>query len=257
MRILVLVTSEYGQLHLKNLHAHAPSTWTIESWQTPRSFPLVIDYPEDYLPETMPATDLILSLAEVKGVAELIPDIAKMTGAKAVIAPIDSQAWLPFGLARQLRGWMDRQDVVCITPMPFCSLTQTHVNALRIKETYEGDPLIAEFVRYFGYPEFDVEVDQESKTIKQVTVTRDACCGCARFAAEKLVGTPIDDSLEQVGLHHHHYPCMATMGIDPMYSDTLLHISGNIMKDALKDALGDNLQVKYIKPQGHVGEAEE
>lgn len=257
MRILVLVTGEYGQMHLKNLNANAPSTWTIESWQTPRSFPLVIDYPEDYLPESMPPADLILSLAEVKGVAELIPDIAKMTGAKAVIAPIDSQAWLPFGLARQLRGWLERMDVTCVTPMPFCSLTLTHVNALRIREAYEEHPLITEFAQYFGMPEFEVEVDKETNTIKKVTVTRDSCCGCARFAAEKLVGTPIGDSLEQVGLHHHHFPCMATMGIDPMYSDTLLHISGNIMKDALKDALGDDLQVKYIKPQGHVDSDEE
>ncbi|MBN1963150.1 MAG: thymidylate synthase, partial [Anaerolineae bacterium] len=102
MRILVLVTGEYGQRHVENLRQHAPSDWQIEVWQTPRVLPPVLDYPEDYLPESLPACDLILSLAEVKGAAELIPDIAKMTGARAVIAPIDSVAWLPVGLARQL-----------------------------------------------------------------------------------------------------------------------------------------------------------
>ena len=40
----------------------------------------MIDYPEDFLPESFPAADLILSFAEHKGVAELLPDIAEMTG---------------------------------------------------------------------------------------------------------------------------------------------------------------------------------
>jgi len=35
-----------------------------------------------------------------------------MTGARAVIAPIDNVAWLPVGLARQLREWLDRMGFV-------------------------------------------------------------------------------------------------------------------------------------------------
>ena len=251
MRILVLKTGEYGQRHIDNMTKHAPADWQVESWQTPRALPIVLDYPEEYLPESLPAADLILSLAELPGVAEMIPDIAKMTGAKSVVAPIDSQAWLPFGLARQLRGWLAKIGVECVTPMPFCSLTETQYNALRLKESYE-DPLIREFARHFGRPAFEVEVDKKTKTVSSVVVTRDACCGCAHFAAEKLTGTPVDQSLEQVGLHHHHYPCQASMGIDPLYGDTLMHVSGNIMKDALKEALGDNLQAGTIRPAGYV-----
>jgi hypothetical protein len=247
MRVLVLVTGEYGQRHVDNMTRHKPDSWTIETWQTPRFLPPVLDYPEEYLPDSLPPADLILSLAELPGVAELIPEIAQMTGAKSVIAPIDSQAWLPFGLARQLREWLERIDVVCVTPMPFCTLTETHVNALRHRTTYD-DPLIREFARYFGRPAFEVTVDEKGETITNVEVTRDACCGCARFAAEKLVGTPVEDSLEQVGLHHHHYPCQASMGIDPLHGDTLMHVSGNIMKDALKEGLGDKLKIRYIKP---------
>ena len=41
------------------------------------------------------------------------------------------------------------------------------------------------------------------------------------------------------------------MGIDPQYGDTLLHVSGNIMKDALKEALAEHLQVRYIRPAGY------
>lgn len=44
------------------------------------------------------------------------------------------------------------------------------------------------------------------------------------------------------------------MGIDPLYSDTLMHVSGNIMKDAVKDALGNDLPVSYIRPDGYIEE---
>lgn len=251
MRILVLVTGEYGRRHVENLHAHAPEAWHIEAWDAPRLLPPVVDYPEDYLPDALPAADLILSLAEVRGVAELIPDIVRMTGAQAVIAPIDSQAWLPVGLARQLTGWLERMGVACVTPMPFCSLTETRSGAYRHTEPYDH-PLIAEFARHFGRPQFSVEVDRPGGTITGVRVQRDACCGCARFVAEKLPGTPTADALEAAGLHHHHYPCQASMGIDPLFSDTLMHVSGNLMKDALREALGDNLGTRYVRPDGRV-----
>jgi hypothetical protein len=145
-------------------------------------------------------------------------------------------------------------DVPCVTPMPFCALTEESYNTLRLKQNYDaslpGFDLIAEFARHFGRPAFEVAVDAPNGTITGVSVMRDACCGCARFAAEKLVGTSVEDSLEAVGLHHHHYPCQASMGIDPLYGDTLMHISGNIMKDALREALGSNYQPQYFRPGG-------
>jgi hypothetical protein len=251
MRLLVLYTGDYGLRHLDNLEQHAPEAWAVNRWQTPRVLPPILDYPEDYLPDSLPAADLILSLAEVRSVAEMIPEIAQMTGARAVIAPIDNQAWLPFGLARQLRDWLAAIDVACVTPMPFCSLAETHYNALRLKQTYDND-LIRTFAVHFGRPAFAVTVDKKSQTIASATVSRDACCGCARFVATKLPGTPLDDALEQAGLHHHHYPCRASMGIDPLYGDTLMHISGNLMKDALKEALGSDLQIRYVRPAGYV-----
>ncbi|GAI63079.1 unnamed protein product, partial [marine sediment metagenome] len=45
--------------------------------------------------------DLLLCLGENAGAAELIPGLAKMSQAKAVIAPIDDRDHLPAGLKRQ------------------------------------------------------------------------------------------------------------------------------------------------------------
>ncbi|MCJ7703596.1 MAG: hypothetical protein MUO62_18600, partial [Anaerolineales bacterium] len=132
MRILtVLSAGEYGERHLKNIQQHGPETWQIETWQAPQVLPPIIDYPEDYLPESFPPTDLILSFAEHKGVAELLPDIAKMAGVKAVIAAVDNETWLPRGLARQLRGWLERMGVPCATPKPLCSLTEKDYKVTR------------------------------------------------------------------------------------------------------------------------------
>mgnify|MGYP000272584693 CR=1 FL=1 len=253
MRILVVVTGDYGRRHLDNLRRHAPAHWAVEAWYTPAVLPPVLDYPEEYLPESLPPADLILSLAELPGAAELIPELARLSGAQAVIAPIDSQAWLPFGLARQLQGWLAQMGVACVTPMPFCSLTETHAGALRLRAAYDH-PLIREFAQRFGRPAFRIEADESGRQIGQVEVVRDACCGCARFVAGKLSGTPLADAVEQAGLHHHHYPCQASMGVDPLYGDTLMHVSGNIMKDAVKEALGDRLTARCIRPAGYVDE---
>lgn len=250
MRLLVLVTGEYGWRHVRNMQEHAPSTWKIATWETPKFLPPVVDYPEDYLPEALAACDVILSLAEVKGVAELIPEIALMTGAQAVIAPIDNVVWLPVGLARQLHDWLSRIDVACVTPKPFCSLTETEYNVMRFRQTYEN-PLIREFARHFGRPEFEVVVDEDNKAIVELHVVRDACCGCARFVSQKLNGTPLADAVESSGLHHHHYPCQASMGIDVQYGDTLMHISGNILKDAVRDAISPYYKPQYIRPDGY------
>ena len=89
MRVLAIISGEYGQRHVDNLCANGPTEWQIEVWQAPTALPPIVDYPEDFLPDELPPTDLILSFAEHKGVAELLPEVARMTGAQAVIAAVD------------------------------------------------------------------------------------------------------------------------------------------------------------------------
>jgi hypothetical protein len=221
----------------------------LEVWQAPKVLPPVVDYPEDYLPEEFPPADLILSFAEIPGVAELLPDIAKLTGARGVVAAVDNEAWLPRGLARQLRGWLERKDVVCVTPKPLCSLTETAFG-VKLKEWIKYDNQeIAAFARWFGKPELRITVDEDTKKISGVVVDRDAVCGCARFVAEGLVGVHVDDAEEKAGLLHHHYPCMASMLKDIDFNqDTLMHASGNILKRQVGEQVKPFKQVRYIRP---------
>jgi hypothetical protein len=248
MRILAIISGQYGQRHVDNIREHGPKEWAVNTWQSPAVLPPIVDYPEDYLPETLPQADLILSFAELKGAAELLPDIAKMTGAKAVIAGVDSEAWLPRGLAKQLRGWLEKRDVACATPKPLCSLTETHFGITRRQKEEHNSPLIAEFAKYFGKPELELTIDPKNRSVTAAAVKRDAVCGCARFTAEGLVGLSVDEVEEKAGLLHHHYPCMASMGKDIDFGDTLMHISGNLMKETVSEQIKPYM--RYFDPGG-------
>lgn len=248
MRILAVISGDYGQRHVANVHTHGPSEWTIETWRAPAVLPPVLDYPEDFLPDTLPAADLVLAFGEHPGVAELLPDIARMTGAQAVIAAVDNEAWLPRGLAQQLRGWLQNIGVTCVTPKPLCSLTETDYGLARRKRISYEDPWISEFARFFGQPDLQLAIDPETRTVSSAVVVRDAVCGCARHVAEGLIGVSADDAEQEAGLLHHHYPCLASMGIDGDYGDTLMHISGNLLKNNIGPQVKPFRRIQYIIP---------
>lgn len=249
LRILAVTQGLWGERIAEHLIANAPPHWSVDTWGAPRALPPIVDDPEDFLPADLPEVDLILSLGEVGGLAQLIPAAASRTGAQAVIAPIDRQEALPAGLARQLQTWLEQIDVACICPKPFCSLTTSSYNRPPLKQSYDH-PTIQQFAEHFGRPEFEANV--EGGRISAIEVTRDSACGCAQHVAENLVGTPVADAVEEAGLLHHHFPCLASMGKDADYNDTLMHVSGNFLKDSLKEELKTHLSTVYISPHGRV-----
>ena len=93
-----------------------------------------------------------------------------------------------------------------------------------------------------------------SRRITGAEVTRDAVCGCARYVAERLVGTSADDAEQEAGLQHHHYPCLASMGIDIDFGDTLMHVSGNVLKDNVGKQVKPFKTTRYIAPGRCTGE---
>jgi len=248
LRIFAIISGEYGARHVRNISQYGPDTWQVEAWYAPSSFPLMIDYPEDFLPKTLKPADLVCSFAEHKGVIELLPDVVKLTGARAVLAPVENEAWLPRGLARQLREWLDRMGVACATPKPLCSLTEHDYGVTRRQRQSFDNPLISEFARYFGQPSFNIQIDPESRKITAEEVRRDAVCGCARFVAENLVGVLADESLQKTGLLHHHFPCLASMGVDNDFGDTLMHVSGNVFRDDIAPQVKPFTQTLVITP---------
>jgi len=250
MKILIVLTKgEYGRRHLENIQKHKPQDWEIKTWQAAERYPLIIDYPEDHLPESFEPADLILSFAENKSVAELLPDIAQMTGAKGVIVSVDDVNWLPPGLARQLKGWLERKEVECATPKPLCSLTQTDYKITRRERESYDCPQISEFAQYFGQPRLDIEVDPDTRKILSAQVEIDAVCGCARHVAAGIIGLSVEEVEEKAGLQHHHFPCLASMvKLNDYNHDTLMHESAHLLVDNIHEQIKPFKQVRYFKP---------
>jgi hypothetical protein len=251
-RVLAVTQGLWGERIAANVVNHAPGDWEVKVWSAPRVIPPIVDDPDEFLPDELPGTDLLLALGEAAGLAQLIPDIVRMTGARSVLAPIDRSESLPSGLALQLEGWLAEVGVPIVFPMPFCSLTPETINRPPRKATYD-DPLVRRFAAHFGRPVFKATVDKDR--IGGIEVVRDAACGCARHVADGLVGVAIEDAVEEAGLLHHHFPCLASMNKDPEYQDTLMHVSGNILKDSLKEEIQPYLSVVYLQPSGRVEDA--
>ncbi len=249
--VLIVTQGQWGERIADNIGRFHPPSWVVERWSAPRRIPPVVDDPPEYLPPALPLVDLILALGETPGVAQLVPEIVKLTGAKSVIAPIDRTESLPPGLAAQLRRWLEDLGVAVVFPKPFCSLTETSYSLPPVQVGYQ-DPLISEFARVFGQPRFLASMGPDDH-ITLVLVERDSACGCARFVAQGLAGQPVAEAEFQAGMLHHHYPCLASMNQDPDYGDTLMHVSGHILRDAIKAEIRDYLEpTPYLRPDGRV-----
>ena len=249
MKILAVISGEYGNRHIRNIKKHGPEKWEINTWQTPPVFPPFIDDPDDLLPDELPEADLVLSFAEHKGAAELLPEIARITKTQAVLVAVDDESWLPRGLERQLREWLDDMGVACVTPKPLCSLTESTYGVTRHDIASYDNGLIREFAAYFGQPELKLEIAPDSRLITSAEVLRDAVCGCARYVAEGLIGLSVNEAEEKAGLLHHHFPCLASMVKLPHFNhDTLMHVSGQVLKNNVGAQTKPYKEVKSFKP---------
>jgi len=224
MHILAVVQGNYGRRIADHIQKCAPSHWKIEVYSFPPTLPPIIDEPEQFLPESLPRADLLLSLGENRGVAELIPNMVEMSGARAVIAPVDNRDWLPPGLANQVKAKLASLSVKIAFPVPFCALRGKNGN----------NPYLLQFAEYFGMP--GLRMDCNAGKIERVIISREAPCGCTRFVAEGLVGSKVGDAAEKAGLLHHSF-CWAGVEVDRQFGDSLMHRAAFQTMLAIKEAI--------------------
>ena len=257
MRILVVTQGPYGERIARNLRENAPKAWVVEELTLPRALPVLVEDPDEFLPQTLPQADLIVAAGESPGAAQLIPDIVARSAARTVVAPIDNSAWVPQGLANQLKRELAEKGVAAVFPKPFCSLTENGSGYRGAAQPYESE-LISEFARHFGRPKLKITVNPKSRLIERVDVERNSACGSVYHAARGLVGVSADEADPKAGLILHHYPCLCSMNqeqIDDKLYDTIMHVSGYIMNEEVA------AQVKpfrtppaYFKPGEYVEE---
>jgi len=233
MVILVLTQGPYGERIARNLRENAPLGWRIEETALPKRLPALIDEPDEFMPPAVPQSDLVLAAGESPGAAQLISTFVKRSGARSVIAPIDNSAWLPQGLANQLRAELAEMGVASAFPKPFCSLTESSYGFRRSARPY-NDELISKFAQRFGRPGLKIKVNPETRLIEHVEVLRNSACGAVAHAAKVMVGLHADEADVKAGLILHHYPCLCSMNqewLDDRLYDTLMHASGYIMNE--------------------------
>lgn len=223
MKILFAVQGRYGERIAANVRENGPKEWETSLLSLPPRLPAVIDDPADVLPAAIPPADLLVSLHETAGAADLIPDIAKACGAGAVLAAVDDRAACPPGLENQIRKRLAAMGIACSFPRPLCA--------------FDGGPhpFLTAFAGAFGRPRFAVARDGDR--VVSVAVLRDAPCGSARFVASILPGARAAEAPDTGALRHHHHPCLASMEIDPDLNDTIMHLSGYIVRAAIASAL--------------------
>ena len=228
-RLLVITQSLYGERIAEHIRRRAPGPWVVQQWAVP---PLDGQEPGHLLPPMLPTAELVLSLSESPDIACLLPEIARMTGARGVIAPIDDGRWLPADVAVQVRRGLGQLGVPCVFPKPFCSLSETRYNMAESVPDSSDSP-IREFARSFGQPALKISLNADARVIQAIDVLRDGPCGCGQYLADQLVGTPITEVEQRTRTLHQRFPCLASTQLDSDYGQTLLQVAGQILRDAV------------------------
>lgn len=187
-----------------------------------------IDNPAEHLPTRIPNCDLVLAIGIHPDLLAELPSLAERVKARAVIVPIEDRKWCPPSLRRDLQTRLREMGVESVFPKPFCELEET------------GAGVIDQFVKRYRIGKPCLEITLKDDMITNAKVLRSAPCGSTWYVAEQLRWHKIQDvpTLERIiSDAHHGYPCTASMDTDPELGDTILHKSGYIIRDVVKDAV--------------------
>lgn len=191
--------------------------------------PKIIENPESLFPKNIVNCDVIISLIENPALATILPDLVQLTGAKAVIAPVDNPLWLPQGIITQISKELKKLNVQYAFPMPFCSM-----------DSNTGLSLIDEFATQFGRPELQIELRND--TIKEIRILRGSPCGSTHYMSEGILGREKNQACKRAGLLIQTFPCLASRSISSISKKPLIHIAARIAMAAVLKSLSKEKQ---------------
>lgn len=230
MRIYILHSyGEYVNRFIETLATHSPSLASsitgIE--ELSKDLPSFVEDVSPYLPNNMPDSDLLIVIGVHQDILASLSQIVEKTGAKAVIIPLEDPTWCPLGLQKQIEQDLQQMNVEYSFPKPFCSLKPDNAT-----------PTINEFIELskMGMPLVEVGIDNELFT-EDCRVLRSAPCGSTYHVIDNLKAKHISDVEKEISKYHHAYPCTASMAIDNVLGDTILHKAGYMIKAAVKNAI--------------------
>lgn len=214
---------------METLATHSPSLAAsiIGLEESSKDLPSFVEDVSPYLPDNMPDSDLLIVIGVHQDILASLPQIVEKTGAKAVIVPLEDPTWCPLGLQKQIEPDLEQMNVEYSFPKPFCSLKPD-----------DTTPIINEFIELssMGMPLVEVDIENELFT-EDCKVLRSAPCGSSYYVIENLKMKHISDVEKDISKYHHAYPCTASMAIDSVLGDTILHKAGYMIQAAVKNAM--------------------
>ncbi len=198
----------------------------------PSDLPAFIDKPEEYMPKSVPKSDLCVASGLHKDLLLELPTYIRKAGVKGLIVPIEDFNEVPPGLRKQVEERCFELGLECAFPKPFCSL-----------EPVEDKPLISRFVEELrvGRPKLEVSTARHGRRefVETAIVRRSAPCGSTWYVTRKLIGVDTKREIlyDAIAKAHHSYPCTATMNVDPEVKEPILHIGGYIIREEVEKAL--------------------
>lgn len=202
------------------------------------SSPAFIDEADEKLPENLPdSCDVILVLG-IDMYIQSLPKIVEKTKAEAVIVPIEDSDWYPLGILNQIREELEKKGVEGAYPRPFCSLQG------------KGRKIVEQFITDYEIGKPALEIKVKNKEINNPIVNISAPCGSTLTVADRIKGTSVSfessNILElegRISKAHHSHPCTGDMMKDPVLGETILHRAGYLVRDAVKKAIGLDLEL--------------
>jgi len=210
-----------------------------------KNLPDFIEEPEQYLPKNLPPVDFILIVGIHQDLLSGLPDYLKdKKFIKAVIVPIENPKWVPVGLQVQVLEDFEKYGIQAAFPKPFCALSRelNEYNKIGFHITKEHN-YIHEFIDYFkiGVPNVSILLSKDGESIEDTCVLQAAPCGSTYYICQQLKskyfknGKSGELSLnERISKAHHAYPCNASMDQDSILKDSILHVAGYLVRNAIR-----------------------
>jgi hypothetical protein len=212
------------------------------------NIPDFVEEPEKFLPKSLPPVDFVLVVGIHQDLLAGLPHYLKdMNGVKAVIAPIENPKWAPAGLQVQVLKDFEKHGIQAAFPKPFCALSKelNEYNKVGFHLTTKHN-YVYEFIDYFkiGVPIVSFLLSKDGKSIDDSCILQSAPCGSSYYVCQQLKskyfenGKSGDTSLnERISKAHHAYPCNASMDQDSILKDSILHVGGYLIRNAIRREL--------------------
>jgi len=226
----------------EHLKSYASSIFFYE--KLGENLPEFIEEPEEFLPKNIPPVDFIIVVGIHQDLLAGLPYYLKDKGVKAVIIPIEDPKWVPAGLQVQVLEEFEKYGIQAAFPKPFCSLSKdlNEYNKIGFHLTKKHN-YIHFFIEHFqiGVPIVSFLLSKDGKSIEDACVLQSAPCGSTYYILQQLRSKYIENgelSLnEKISKAHHAYPCNASMDQDNMLKDTILHVGGYMVRNAIRREL--------------------